>query len=163
GCGLAVFLEKSGGGEYEDARVTVEPTGAVRVDSGGASLGQGIETALARIVADALAVEPERVTVVAGDTGALEHGAGSWASGATMTYPYGVHLAQVEVDPETGGVGVLRYFVGYEVGHAVEPVLVQGQLVGGVAQGLGGALLEEFRYAQSGQPLSASFMDYLLP
>jgi carbon-monoxide dehydrogenase large subunit/6-hydroxypseudooxynicotine dehydrogenase subunit gamma len=82
---------------------------------------------------------------------------------APMTYPYGIHLTQVEVDSETGGVTVLRYFVGYEVGHAVEPVLVEGQLVGGVAQGLGGALLEEFRYAETGQPLSASFMDYLLP
>jgi aerobic carbon-monoxide dehydrogenase large subunit len=82
---------------------------------------------------------------------------------ATMTYPYGVHLAEVELDAETGAVRVLRYFVGYEVGHAIEPLLVQGQLVGGVAQGIGGALLEEFRYTEGGQPLSASFMDYLLP
>ena len=80
-----------------------------------------------------------------------------------MTYPYGVHLAQVEVDPATGGVRVLRYFIAYEVGRAVNPALVEGQLVGGAAQGLGGALLEEFRYDASGQPQCTSFMDYLIP
>jgi carbon-monoxide dehydrogenase large subunit/6-hydroxypseudooxynicotine dehydrogenase subunit gamma len=80
-----------------------------------------------------------------------------------MTYPYGVHLAQVEVDAGTGGVRVRRYFVGYEVGRAVTPALVRGQIVGGVAQGVGGALLEEFRYTDGGQPQSTSFMDYLMP
>ena len=80
-----------------------------------------------------------------------------------MTYPYGVHLAQVEIDPGTGGVEVRRYFVAYEVGRAVNPTLVEGQLVGGVAQGLGGALLEEFRYDESGQPLATTFIDYLEP
>jgi CO/xanthine dehydrogenase Mo-binding subunit len=80
-----------------------------------------------------------------------------------MTYPYGVHLAQVEVDPETGGVEIRRYFVAYEVGRAVNPTLVEGQLIGGAAQGLGGALLEEFRYDDSGQPLAATFIDYMEP
>jgi carbon-monoxide dehydrogenase large subunit len=80
-----------------------------------------------------------------------------------MTYPYGVHLAQVEVDPATGGVRVRRYFIAYEVGRAVNPALVAGQLAGGAAQGLGGALLEAFRYDASGQPLCTSFMDYLIP
>jgi len=84
-------------------------------------------------------------------------------AGAPMTYPYGIHLAQVEIDPETGGVQVRRYFVGYEVGRAITRALVEGQLRGGAAQGVGGALLEEFRYGDSGQPLAASFMDYLLP
>ena len=80
-----------------------------------------------------------------------------------MTYPYGVHLAQVEVDPQTGGVEILRYFIAYEVGRAVNPTLVEGQLVGGAAQGLGGALLEEFSYDESGQPLATTFIDYLEP
>ena len=80
-----------------------------------------------------------------------------------MTYPYGVHLAQVEVDPETGGVEIRRYFIAYEVGRAVNPTLVEGQLIGGAAQGIGGALLEEFRYDDSGQPLAATFIDYLEP
>lgn len=80
-----------------------------------------------------------------------------------MTYPYGVHLAQVEIDPDTGEVRVLRYFIAYEIGRAVNPTLVEGQLVGGAAQGVAGALMEEFRYDESGQPLAVSLMDYLVP
>jgi carbon-monoxide dehydrogenase large subunit len=80
-----------------------------------------------------------------------------------MTYPYGVHLAQVEIDPETGGVRVHRYVVAYEVGRAVNPTLVEGQLVGGAAQGIAGALMEQFRYDDAGQPLSVSLTDYLVP
>jgi carbon-monoxide dehydrogenase large subunit len=80
-----------------------------------------------------------------------------------IAFPYGMHLALVEVDPGTGAVRILRYHVAYDVGRAVNPMIVEGQLVGGAAQGIGGALLEDFRYADSGQPLGASFMDYLLP
>jgi carbon-monoxide dehydrogenase large subunit/6-hydroxypseudooxynicotine dehydrogenase subunit gamma len=80
-----------------------------------------------------------------------------------MTYPYGVHVALAEVDQGTGGVRVRRYLVAYEVGRAINPTLVEGQLVGGVAQGIGGALMEEFRYDDNGQPLAATFMDYLVP
>jgi carbon-monoxide dehydrogenase large subunit/6-hydroxypseudooxynicotine dehydrogenase subunit gamma len=80
-----------------------------------------------------------------------------------MTYPYGVHVCLAEVDPGTGGVHVLGYLVAYEVGRAVNPTLVEGQLRGGVAQGIGGALLEEFRYDESGQPQATTFMDYLMP
>jgi CO/xanthine dehydrogenase Mo-binding subunit len=80
-----------------------------------------------------------------------------------MNYPYGVALAQVELDRETGAVTVQRYFCAYEIGRAVNPMLVEGQIIGGVAQGIGGALLEELAYGDDGQPRSASFMDYLLP
>lgn len=80
-----------------------------------------------------------------------------------MTYPYGAHLCLVEVDPGTGGVKVLRYLVAYEVGRAVNPALVEGQLRGGVAQGVGGALFEQFRYDEAGQPQVTTFMDYLMP
>jgi carbon-monoxide dehydrogenase large subunit len=80
-----------------------------------------------------------------------------------MTYPYGVHLAQVELDPGTGGIEVLRYFVAYEVGRAINPATVEGQLVGGALQGIGGALFEELAYSPEGQPLAASLIDYLLP
>ena len=246
GTGVGYFLEKSGLGPYEEAMVEVDPTGSVRVVTGGASLGQGIETVLAQIAADQLSVPPEEIEVVHTDTDLLPDGVGSWASRSTvvgcsavmlaakatadkalrvaaemleastgdlhleasrvrvagspeksvslgeiaaacephghgsddetpglgarrtfsvdhMTYPYGVHLAQVEVDPETGGAEILRYFVAYEVGRAVNPTLVEGQLVGGAAQGLGGALLEEFRYDDAGQPLAATFIDYMQP
>jgi CO/xanthine dehydrogenase Mo-binding subunit len=246
GTGVGYFLEKSGLGPYEEAAVEVDPTGSVRVITGGASLGQGIETVLAQIAADQLGVSPGEIEVVHTDTDLLPDGVGSWASRSTvvggsavmlaakataekalrvaaemleastvdlllesarvhvigspdrsvslaeiaaacephggapkeeapglgarrtfsvdhMTYPYGLHLAQVEVDGETGGVEVRRYFVAYEVGRAVNPTLVEGQLIGGAAQGLGGALLEEFRYDDSGQPLAATFIDYMEP
>jgi len=247
GIGLALFLEKSGLGPQETADVSVSATGMVHVHTGGTSLGQGIETVMGQIAADALTVGPDQVRVVNGDTGLQPYGMGSWASRSTvvggsavhlatvavrdraremasrmlevsvddlevadgivrvigdpgtslafgeiaraclpggahlgrdepagltasrrfevghMTYPYGVHLAVVDVDAGTGKVSVLRYLVAYEVGRAINPTLVEGQLLGGVAQGVGGALLEEFRYDDAGQPQSVTFMDYMLP
>ena len=80
-----------------------------------------------------------------------------------MNYPYGVHAAMVRVDRETGAVKVLRYLVAFDIGKAVNPMLVEGQLAGGVAQGLGGALLEEFLYDDRGEPLSVTLADYLMP
>ena len=81
----------------------------------------------------------------------------------SMTYPYGVHVAVVRVDRDTGAARVERFFVGYDVGRAVNPMLVEGQIVGGVAQGIGGALLEEFAYDENGEPLAVTLADYLLP
>jgi aerobic carbon-monoxide dehydrogenase large subunit len=247
GFGLAMFVEKSGLGPQETADVTVSKSGAVHVYSGGTSMGQGIETVLAQIAADALGVDPGTVGVVTGDTAAQPFGAGSWASRSTvvggnavhqaatavreraielaarilevaeedldltdgsvavrgdpavrltlaeiaqgaepasgylrpgepaglsarrrfevshMTYPYGAHAAVVEVDPDTGQVRVLRYLVTYEVGRAINPMLVEGQLRGGVAQGIGGALMEEFCYDDAGQPQAISFVEYRMP
>ncbi len=80
------------------------------------------------------------------------------------TFPNGCHIAEVEVDPDTGTVGVVRYIVVDDVGHALNPLIVRGQVHGGVAQGLGQALLERTAYdRESGQLLSASFQDYALP
>ena len=247
GFGLAMFVEKSGLGPQETADVTVSKSGAVHVSSGGTSVGQGIETVLAQIAADALDVEPGVVRVTTGDTNAQPFGAGSWASRSTvvggsavhlaakavreravqlaarilevdvadlevrdgavvvrgdpaarvslaeiaraaepasghlrpgepaglsarrrfevshMTYPYGAHAAVVAVDPGTGQVRVLRYLVAYEVGRAVNPTLVEGQLRGGVAQGIGGALFEEFSYDDAGQPQAITFIEYRMP
>jgi carbon-monoxide dehydrogenase large subunit/6-hydroxypseudooxynicotine dehydrogenase subunit gamma len=80
-----------------------------------------------------------------------------------MTYPYGTHVAVVEVDAETGQVKLLKYVIAYDVGRAVNPVIVDGQLVGALGQGIGGALLEELCYDAQGQLLTTTFMDYLLP
>ena len=80
-----------------------------------------------------------------------------------MVYPYGVHVATVRLDAETGAVAVERYAVAYDIGRAVNPKLVEAQIAGGFAQGLGGALLEEFLYDESGEPLSVTFADYLMP
>ncbi len=80
------------------------------------------------------------------------------------TFPNGCHMAEVEIDPDTGMVDVKRYIVCDDVGKAVNPLIVRGQVHGGVAQGYGQAVLEHTAYdAASGQLLSGSFMDYALP
>jgi carbon-monoxide dehydrogenase large subunit len=80
------------------------------------------------------------------------------------TFPNGCHMAEVEIDPETGSVAILRYLVCDDVGRAINPLIVRGQVHGGVAQGIGQAVLERTAYdAGSGQLLSGSFMDYALP
>lgn len=80
------------------------------------------------------------------------------------TFPNGCHVAEVEVDPETGVVAIPRYIVVDDVGHALNPLIVRGQVHGGVTQGIGQALLERTAYdPESGQLVSASFMDYALP
>jgi carbon-monoxide dehydrogenase large subunit len=80
------------------------------------------------------------------------------------TFPNGCHIAELEVDPETGVVSVLRYLVCDDVGKAVNPMIVRGQVHGGVAQGIGQALLERTAYdAETGQLISGSLMDYALP
>jgi len=195
GVGLAFFLEKSGLGPVDVARVSMAADGTFDVVTGAASLGQGVETVLAQIAADALGVDYRRVRVAHGCTDRIEQGYGSHASRTTvmtgsavhiaatklrenmqpgcsaqgsfkserMTYPYGVHVAVVKVDRETGGVAVERYLAAFDIGRAVNPRLVEGQIEGGVVQGLGGALLEEFVYDAQGSPLSVTFADYTIP
>jgi aerobic carbon-monoxide dehydrogenase large subunit len=80
-----------------------------------------------------------------------------------MSYPYGIHAAEVAIDSETGKVKIEKYYIAYDLGRAINPLLVHGQLVGGMAQGLGGALYEELRYDETGQLITGSFMDYLIP
>jgi len=79
------------------------------------------------------------------------------------THPYATHVCMVEVDRETGQVQVLRYVVAEDCGRIINPMIVDGQIMGGVAQGVATALLEEIRYSDDGQLLTSSFMDYLLP
>jgi aerobic carbon-monoxide dehydrogenase large subunit len=86
-----------------------------------------------------------------------------WFTTTHMTYPYGVQVAQVAVDPGTGAVRVEKVLIAFDVGRAINPMLVRGQLVGGFVQGLGGALFEEFQYDERGQPLSVTLADYLIP
>jgi carbon-monoxide dehydrogenase large subunit len=80
-----------------------------------------------------------------------------------MTYPYGTHAAMVEVDADTGQVTILRYAIAYDIGKAVNPMIVDGQMIGALAQGIGGALYEELVYDEQGQLLTTTFMDYLMP
>jgi aerobic carbon-monoxide dehydrogenase large subunit len=86
-----------------------------------------------------------------------------WFRVQHQVYPYGIHFAVVKVDRDTGGVEVERYMIAYDIGRAINPALVEGQIVGGFAQGLGGALLEEFTYSERGDPLATTFADYLMP
>jgi aerobic carbon-monoxide dehydrogenase large subunit len=246
GAGLALFVEKSGLGPFDGVRVVVDHAGAVEVITGAASVGQGVETAVAQICADALGVDYARVRVTHGRTDRIDFGMGAFASRVTvmtgsatriaamdvrakaldvaaemlqqpadrldvrdgevvvkegagpsvslgavaralaptsklrgarapglaadgwffsdhMNYPYGVHIAMVRVDRETGGVTVERYLVAYDIGKAVNPMLVEGQIAGGFAQGIGGTLFEEFHYDERGEPLAVNFADYLMP
>ena len=247
GLGLAMYVEKSGLGPTDGARVSVHISGEVEVITGGASVGQGFETVIAQVCAETLGVDYRRVRVIHGRTDRIEYGIGAhatratvmtanatavaaakvrvkaldmaaqllqtdatlltivngqvvraddggdasidigalahhlrpvsatrgerdpglaadgWFSTAHMTYPYGVQIAAVKLDPGTGAVTIEKMLIAFDVGRAINPMLVRGQLVGGFAQGLGGALFEEFQYDERGQPLSVTFADYLIP
>jgi aerobic carbon-monoxide dehydrogenase large subunit len=79
------------------------------------------------------------------------------------SYPNGAHVAEVEIDPETGVTEVVRYTVTDDFGNLLNPMLAEGQVHGGVAQGIGQAITERVVYDDNGQLLTASFMDYALP
>jgi carbon-monoxide dehydrogenase large subunit/6-hydroxypseudooxynicotine dehydrogenase subunit gamma len=79
-----------------------------------------------------------------------------------IAMPYSAHVAIVRVDAESGHVHVERYIAAQDIGRAINPMLIEGQMVGGCVQGLGGALFEEFQYDEHGEPLSVTFADYLM-
>jgi CO/xanthine dehydrogenase Mo-binding subunit len=103
---------------------------------------------------------PDSPTLGERDPGLTAEG---WFRTEHMTYPYGVQIGVVRVDAETGQATVERFLLAYDIGRSINPMLVEGQLVGGFVQGLGGALYEEFCYDERGQPLSVTLADYLLP
>jgi CO/xanthine dehydrogenase Mo-binding subunit len=78
-------------------------------------------------------------------------------------FGFGMHAAEVEIDEATCDVRILRYVVGHDCGRIINPIIVEGQIYGGVAQGIGGALYERMAYDENGQLLNASFMDFLMP
>jgi carbon-monoxide dehydrogenase large subunit len=102
-----------------------------------------------------------RLVELAAEAGGLD-GAGEVAD-AKSTHPNGAHAAEVEIEPETGRVTLVRYVAVDDFGTLVNPMLVAGQVHGGVVQGVGQALMEEVRWDADGQPLTASFMDYAMP
>lgn len=241
GAGVGVFVEESGKGPKDGARIRIEEDGGVTVLTGGASIGQGFETTMGQICAATLGVELSSVQVLHGQTDAIPYGVGAHAARATVmtgsavhetallvrekaletaaellqaepadldiaggvvfradqpdgasvtptvtlaeiarrrgdalaaegfyttdepTFPYGMHFAVVKVDGETGRIEVERFLVAYDVGRAVNMDTLEGQLVGGVLQGIGGALYEEFAYDADGTPLAVTFADYLMP
>ena len=109
-----------------------------------------------------LAVQQIEKKAAGGDAALLD--AAEVADVETHTFPNGCHLAEVEVDPDTGVVEVIRYAVCDDMGRTINPMIVRGQAQGGVAQGIGQALFERTSYdPDSGQLLAGSFMDYALP
>jgi aerobic carbon-monoxide dehydrogenase large subunit len=94
-------------------------------------------------------------------TPGLEHTA--YFTPPQASYCNGTHVAEVEVDPLTGGVKLLRYTVAHDSGNIINPLVVDGQVQGGVAHGVGNALFEWMKYDRDGQPLTTTFQDYLLP
>jgi carbon-monoxide dehydrogenase large subunit len=144
-------------------------TAATVIEKGRLAAAEVLEAAAADIVFEggqfAVAGTDRRIGILAlaeARAGALD--AAEVAAIDHHTFPNGCHIAEVEVDPETGVVAILRYLVCDDVGRVVNPMIVRGQVQGGVAQGVGQALLERVAFdAGSGQLLSGSFMDYALP
>lgn len=236
GIGFGAFVEKTGIGPPETARVTLNG-GQVEVVTGAPSLGQGHETTLTQICAEALGVRLAQVHLLPTDTDRIATGGGTFGSRGAMVagpavhqaatqlraqllaaaaerwgvpverlelrdglvreprsdrslslaelaaaapegqfvveasfqpehmaYAYGTQCVVVQVDTETGKVEVLTSVVAADLGRVLSPRLAEGQLQGAAAQGLGGALFEEFIHdPESAQPLATSFLDYLLP
>ena len=98
---------------------------------------------------------------------ALKEFAGLTAEGAFLnkkhTYSYGAHVAHITVDPKLGRIEIVDYVVVQDVGRAVNPLTLRGQVIGSLVQGLGGAVLEDLKYDENGQFLTGSLADYLLP
>jgi carbon-monoxide dehydrogenase large subunit len=101
------------------------------------------------------------VSLPAGQTAGLEQTA--YYAPSQATYCSGTHVAEVEVDHMTGGVKILKYTVAHDSGRVINPLIVDGQVQGGVAHGIGNALLERMQYDENAQPLTTTFADYLLP
>lgn len=234
GLGLGSFVDSSGAGPRENARIQLQDDGTVALFVGSSALGQGIATAFSQICADALGLSMDAIRVFHGSTSYLSEGFGSFhsrsmvmggnavmdaaanfvdavrrraadafgrpleeiaynagvltapglgslalthiaalpgapleAAGtfATRVKPFGsgTHAAHVAVDPRTGAVEVLDYVAVEDVGRMINPMLVQGQKVGAIVQGLGGVFLEEYAYDDQAQLLTGSLADYLLP
>jgi aerobic carbon-monoxide dehydrogenase large subunit len=245
GIGLAYYLEATGGGPTENAKVVFAEDGMVDVYVGTQSTGQGHETAYAMLTGHELGIPMDKIRIKQGDSDSLPSGGGTggarslYSEGQAIlvttasviekgkqaasemleaavvdiefvkgdfavagtdrsvnildlaarqrqrvaagedtilldaletakidahTFPNGCHVAEVEVDPDTGHITIPRYIVVDDVGHALNPLIVRGQVHGGVAQGIGQAFMERTAYDKhSGQLLSASFMDYALP
>jgi carbon-monoxide dehydrogenase large subunit len=135
----------------------IDGTVTRRGDGAGSGGGGGASMSLGAVAAALLSSSSARFDR---DPGLTAEG---WHHTGHQVYPYGSHLAVVAVDGDTGAVAVERYVIGYDVGRAINPMLVEGQIAGGFVQGLAGALLEEFRYSDEGAPLAVTFADYLMP
>jgi aerobic carbon-monoxide dehydrogenase large subunit len=124
-------------------------------------LRYAFDEAAARATQFAAPADPDSAPIGPGEAPGLE--GTDYYSPSRSTFANGVHAVVVETDPDTAEVRVLRYCVVHDCGTLVNPMIVEGQIHGGVAQGIGGALYERMEYAPDGQLLNASFMDFLMP
>src|SRR5215467_9512051 len=174
GVGLACYAQGTGLGPYEGATVRVDPSGKVYVYIGVTAQGQGHATTLAQIAAAELGAAWEDVQVCAGDTTQFPFGMGT--GGSRVAANSGPAVAQTarevreratraaaEVDVETCEIRLLAYAIVHDPGRAINPMIVEAQLQGGAAQGIGAGLMEEVVYDASGQLLTGSLMDYAIP
>src|SRR5207248_662267 len=156
-------------GFWESAVVRVHPSGSATVWTGASPHGQGHDTGFAQIVADRIGISPDQVEVVHGDT---DRGPDGMEPGLEETnfydpenfvFPFGAHAAIVEVDGETGKVDLKRYVCVDDCGPAINPLLIDGQVHGGVTHGVAQALYEQVVYDEQGQLVTGTFVDYALP
>ncbi|WP_170135014.1 xanthine dehydrogenase family protein molybdopterin-binding subunit [Acuticoccus kandeliae] len=120
------------------------------------------ESGAFRVVGTDRAVDLARLARVASEKGTPLRGSGDFQP-KEATFPNGCHVCEVEVDPETGLTQVVSYRAIEDIGRVLNTQLAEGQIHGGVAQGLGQVLMEEMRFGADGQVLSASYMDYAIP
>jgi aerobic carbon-monoxide dehydrogenase large subunit len=147
-------------------RVRGTPDGSASIDLGAVAvlsnpLRYAFDEAAQRATQFASAADETRPPVEAGDSPGLEES--DFYSPIRSTFANGMHAVVVETDPQTAEVRILRYCVVHDCGTIVNPLIVEGQIHGGVAQGVGGALYERMEYHPNGQLLNASFMDFLMP
>jgi carbon-monoxide dehydrogenase large subunit len=135
------------------------PPEAVVLAQGGVRFG--LQQVSFAEICEAAYLHPERLP--SGEEPGLEASAVYEPGRSTGAFSYATHVCTVAVDPGTGGVEILDYVVCHDCGTMVNPMIVEAQVVGGVAQGLGTALYEEIPYDQNGQPLASTFLDYMLP
>ena len=135
------------------------PADAVTLSNG--RVHHGDQSVTFADIAQAAFLHPERLPV--GEEPALEANAVYQPGRSTGAFSYATHACVVAVDPGTGHVEILDYVVCHDCGTMVNPMIVEGQVVGGVAQGLGTALFEEIPYDDNGQPLASTFLDYMIP
>jgi aerobic carbon-monoxide dehydrogenase large subunit len=155
--------------EVVDGLVQVKGSGAgstARIELGTVAvlsnpLRYAFDEAAARATQFAAPSDPDTPPVGPGESPGLE--GTDYYSPARSTFANGMHAVVVETDPDTAEITILRYCVVHDCGTLVNPMIVEGQIHGGVAQGVGGALYERMEYAPDGQLLNASFMDFLMP
>lgn len=141
------------------AHLLQAPVGEVRLADGKVWFGE--QSVGFAEIAEAAYLHPERLPT--GEEPALEANAVYEPGRSTGAFSYATHACTVAVDPGTGVVEVLDYVVCHDCGTIVNPMIVEAQVVGGVAQGLGTALYEEISYDENGQPLASTFLDYRIP